>query len=106
MATGTKTGKIIVWYNYLESMNDANIKPTMNILHWHALAVLSLCFSTEGSYLLSGGHECVLVKWMFRSGQKDFKPRLGAPLDEIACSKDNTIYAVRHIDNSKQLLTI
>ena len=102
IATGTQTGKIILWYNYLDAFksNNSTLKPTTNVLHWHALRVLSLCFTTEGSYLLSGGHECVLVKWMYKTGQKDFKARLGAPLSEIVCSKDNTIYDMRYIDNS------
>jgi NET1-associated nuclear protein 1 (U3 small nucleolar RNA-associated protein 17) len=123
IATGTSSGKIILWYNYLQTTstspvgvitngtNDENnnnngfaAKPTMSILHWHALSVLSLCFTNEGSFLLSGGHECVLVKWMFKTGQKDFKPRLGAPLSEIACSQDNTIMATRHSDNSIHLI--
>jgi NET1-associated nuclear protein 1 (U3 small nucleolar RNA-associated protein 17) len=100
IATGTNTGKIILWYNYLSSANNAHAKPTQSILHWHSLEVLSLCFTSEGSHLLSGGHECVLVKWLYKaSGQKDFKPRLGAPLGEIVCSTDNTLYAIRHLDN-------
>ena len=122
IATGASNGKIIIWYNYFANDMDqenngglihygsdlktrshsvSNNKPTMNVLHWHSLPVLSICFTTEGSYLLSGGHECVLVKWMFKSGQKDFKPRLAAPIGEIFCSKDNTLYATQHLDNSK-----
>jgi len=115
IATGTSSGKIILWYNYLQAImanNDENnnfnskshFKPTMNILHWHSLPVLSLCFTTEGSFLLSGGHECVLVKWMYKSGQKVFKPRLGAPINEISCSNDNTIIGTRHLDNSIHLI--
>ena len=77
----------------------------MTVLHWHSLSVLSLAFSTEGSYLLSGGHECVLVKWLTKTGQKDFKPRLGAPINEITCSLDNTLYVSRHVDNSKAIET-
>ena len=91
--------------NGTHSDNDKKVKitkqiPTMSILHWHSLPVLTLSFSAEGSFLLSGGHECVLVKWMFRTGQKEFKPRLGAPLNEIYCTNDNTYYATRHLDNS------
>ena len=76
-------------------------KATKTVLHWHSLSVLSLCFTPEGSFLLSGGHECVLVKWMHRTGQTEFKPRLGAPLTEITLAKDNTLYATQHLDNSK-----
>jgi NET1-associated nuclear protein 1 (U3 small nucleolar RNA-associated protein 17) len=129
IATGTSSGKIILWYNYLTMFENGNLnakklgdeeemetengpikinkkylkklKPTMTVLHWHSLPVLSLAFSTEGSYLLSGGHECVLVKWLFKTGQKDFKPRLGAPICELASSLDNTLYVSRHVDNSK-----
>jgi NET1-associated nuclear protein 1 (U3 small nucleolar RNA-associated protein 17) len=117
IATGTTNGKIILWYNYLaaltnptDAMDDNNnssnrkqklIKPTTSILHWHSLPVLSLWFTIEGSYLLSGGYECVLVKWLFKTGQKDFKPRLAAPIKEICSSKDNSLYVTRHLDNSK-----
>jgi NET1-associated nuclear protein 1 (U3 small nucleolar RNA-associated protein 17) len=111
IATGTTSGKIIIWYNYLS--NDAfstnedgsqghlsiKLKPTNSILHWHSLPVLSLTFTNEGSFLLSGGHECVLVKWMFKTGQKDFKPRLGSPISHISCSNDNTLYVLKHSDN-------
>lgn len=50
-------------------------------LHWHAHAVGALQFTANGAYLLSGGEEAVLVNWQLRStGQKDFLPRLGAPI--------------------------
>lgn len=108
IATGTTTGKIIVWYNYLRSLlkksdfdsDENNPKPTECVLHWHSLPVLSVFFTTEGSILLSGGHECVLVKWLFKSGQKDFKPRLGSPINNILASADNSLYITRHLDNS------
>ena len=127
IATGTASGKILLWYNYLASLshnqideddqmnglstNEAvktqnKIKPTKTVLHWHSLPVLSLCFTVEGSFLLSGGHECVLVKWMFKSGQKEFKPRLGAPLNEIACANDNTLYAAHHLDNCEHFFFV
>lgn len=96
IATGTQCGKILIWYNFF-----ADDEPTKTTLHWHCLPVMSLCFTTEGSHLLSGGHECVLVKWMYKTGHKDFKPRLGSQIKEIKCSRDNTIYALEHFDNSK-----
>lgn len=74
-------------------------KPTKSILHWHSLPVISLKFTPEGSFLLSGGHECVLVKWFYKTGQKDFRPRLGSPIADIFSSADNTIYVTRHLDN-------
>ena len=119
IAAGTVQGQILLWYNYLDCVPDEEqennlkvienkeyqpknlIKPVKSTLHWHSLPVLCLNFTTEGSFLLSGGHECVLVKWMYKTGSKDFLPRLGAPLNEIICSKDNTLYALNHSDNCK-----
>ena len=56
-----------------------------------------------GSYLLSGGNECVLVKWQTATGHNNFLPRLGAPISLIACSHDNGCYAICHVDNGKSL---
>lgn len=104
IATGTISGKIILWYNYLRSeirnSGENTPEPTECVLHWHSLPVLCVYFTTEGSILLSGGHECVLVKWLFKSGQKDFKPRLGSPICSILASSDNSIYITKHQDNS------
>ena len=61
---------------------------------------VSLCVCL-GSYLLSGGYECVLVKWMTETTLKkpDTLPRLSAPIVHISCSPDNQLYAVSYIDN-------
>lgn len=61
-------------------------------------------FVSSGSYLLSGGHECVLVKWHHDTGYKDYMPRLGAPLNHIACSSDNLMYATCYDDNGERRL--
>lgn len=82
-----------------KTMSELVNKPTKSILHWHSLPVISLRFTPEGSFLLSGGHECVLVKWLYKTGQKDFRPRLGSPIGQIVSSLDNTLYATRHLDN-------
>jgi len=54
-----------------------------------------------GSYLLTGGYECVLVKWMTETTLKkpDTLPRLSAPIVNISCSLDNQHYALSYIDN-------
>lgn len=81
------------------------VKPTKSILHWHSLPVVAIKFTPEGSFLLSGGHECVLVKWLYKTGQKDFRPRLGSPITDIVSSLDNTLYTTRHLDNSNILFS-
>lgn len=72
-------------------------------VHWHALPVLSLHFTPEGTCLLSGGHESVLVKWPHGSysdkSQREFLPRLGAPVKYISASDDNSLYVSSHLDN-------
>ena len=49
--------------------------------------------------MLSGGHECVLVKWQYNAHTKDTLPRLGGPITHVSCSKDNKLYAACHSDN-------
>lgn len=41
-------------------LRDANL--AKETLHWHAAGVSSLAFSADGTYLLSGGREAVLVR--------------------------------------------
>lgn len=48
--------------------------------HWHTQAVGALGFTPDGTYLLSGGAEAVLVLWQLSSGAKQFLPRIGGPL--------------------------
>ncbi len=53
-------------------MTAETTTPSETTLYWHSLPVVCLNFTTEGSFLLSGGHECVLVKWMYKKSQKEF----------------------------------
>ena len=86
-ATGDEVGQIRLWYclNDLSAASDAaeERKAQTTTMHWHAHAVSSLAFSKNGSYLLSGGEESVLVIWQIRSGNKEFVPRLGSPISSI-----------------------
>lgn len=100
VATGTSNGKIYIWWNvlYVE-------RYTKTTLHWHALPVLDLAFSKEGTHLLSGGHECVLVKWQVGSSHRDMLPRLSSPISSISMSEDNTVYALCHSNNVIKLVS-
>ena len=49
--------------------------------------------------MLSGGPECVLVKWQHNSHTYETLPRLGAPIVAVSCSPDGTAYATCHSDN-------
>lgn len=100
LAAGHASGKITFWWNFF-----SKDKKVVSSSHWHSLAVKTLSFTPEGSCLLSGGHECVLVKWQMNLEQRDFLPRLGAPLCNITASPDGTLYATSHTDNVLQLIT-
>ena len=114
LATGDATGKIVLWYNCLPAAAPAasvsasapsSSSPVVSLLHWHAHAVSCLSFTVDGSYLLSGGEEAVMVVWQLETGQKQFIPRLLAPLRSIVVSHDNLSYALLHDDNAVRIVS-
>ncbi|XP_074551703.1 WD repeat-containing protein 75 isoform X2 [Halichoeres trimaculatus] len=95
IATGHEDGKIRLWRNFNHSKEY-----TYSTLHWHHNAVSSLCFTPEGTNLLSGGIESVLVQWRYdQESQRDFLPRLGAAITHIAVSPDGALFCTSHSDN-------
>lgn len=97
LVTGDSNGRIRVWYclqksfmapSKAEADDGMERHAPSTVLHWHAHAVSSLCFSPNGAQLLSGGEEGVLVVWHLgtsgNAASKEFVPRLGAPLSAIA----------------------
>ncbi|CAG5120095.1 unnamed protein product, partial [Candidula unifasciata] len=102
IASGLENGKIILWRSFF---GDSHV--VTSVFHWHALPVMCLDFTPNGSSLLSGGHECVLVRWQTEhQNLRDFKPRMGAPITHVLSSPDGTLYATKHADNVIQLLDI
>ncbi|XP_067843809.1 WD repeat-containing protein 75 [Heptranchias perlo] len=100
IATGHKDGKIRLWRNF-----NHRKEYTYSAQHWHHDAVNDLIFSTEGTNLLSGGVESVLVQWRYGSEtKKDFLPRLGAAIEHIATSPDGVLHCTSHSDN--KIITI
>ncbi len=90
-ATGDAKGNIRLWYCLNDQVHIKAVgvekKTQTASFHWHAHAVSSLVFTSNGAYLLSGGEEAVLVIWQLESGKKEFIPRIGAPINTIALSK-------------------
>lgn len=90
-ATGDVKGNIRIWYCLNESLpvnvRGVEKKTQTTTLHWHAHAVSSIAFTSNGAYLLSGGEESVLVIWQLRTGQKEFVPRVGAPINTVSISR-------------------
>lgn len=97
-ATGEQNGKIKIWHclelahDHSPARGDNAWEPVAvtTTLHWHAHAVAALQYTPDGSQLLSGGEESVLVLWKLNSGHaggsdgREFVPRLGAPIVALA----------------------
>ncbi|KAF8913139.1 quinon protein alcohol dehydrogenase-like superfamily [Gymnopilus junonius] len=92
-ATGDEKGVIRLWYclndNLAVNVRGVEKRTQTRSLHWHAHAVSSVKFTSNGAYLLSGGEESVLVIWQLYTGKKEFVPRLGAPISTISISRSN-----------------
>lgn len=95
IATGHEDGQIRLWRNFSHKKEY-----TYSSIHWHHAAVGALCFTPEGTNLLSGGMESVLVQWRYnQETQRDFLPRLGAAIMHIAVSPDGSLFSTSHSDN-------
>ncbi|XP_074158988.1 WD repeat-containing protein 75 [Sminthopsis crassicaudata] len=100
IASGHQDGRIRLWRNFNDNKNY-----TYTSLHWHHDIVMDLAFSTEGTSLLSGGRESVLVEW--RGGiekNKEFLPRLGGTIEHISASPGGDLFCTCHSDNKIMII--
>lgn len=74
-------------------------------LHWHRNPVGSVKWSLDGSYIISGGQETVLVLWQHQTSKKQFLPHLTSAIDGVVISPSGTSYAVQLADNSVVVLS-
>ena len=58
-----------------------------------------------GNYIISGGEETVIVLWQLESGQLQYLPHLGAPIQSIVVSHSGSSYGIRLGDNSAMILS-
>ncbi|KAF8061314.1 ycf24 [Scenedesmus sp. PABB004] len=99
VAAGDATGRILIWHNLPAALAAAAAAaaagdadggaprlPPATTVHWHAHAVGALAFTLDGSHLLSGGQEGVLVQWSLPAAKRTYLPRLGGPLCGITPS--------------------
>jgi len=54
--------------------------------------------------MLSGGQEGVLVMWQYKTHHQEFLPRLGAPINHLAVSPDDSLTAVSQNENGNVCL--
>ncbi|KAG2432689.1 hypothetical protein HYH02_006674 [Chlamydomonas schloesseri] len=118
IAAGDASGRILIWRAFehsvpsgLRSENSGKahpaVQPPLTTLHWHAHPVGCLTFSPDGTYLLSGGSEGVLVQWALETNRPGFLPRLGGPLLGLHPSPaDPARYLVRQADNVVRLVNV
>ncbi|KAF9351527.1 WD repeat-containing protein 75 [Mortierella sp. NVP85] len=100
IATGDERGRITLWYCFGKNVE----RPVTTTMHWHAHKVAAMSFTSDGTYLLSGGEESVLVLWQLQTGHKQFLPRLGSEIKHITVSPDQAYYAIGHQDNSVNVI--
>jgi NET1-associated nuclear protein 1 (U3 small nucleolar RNA-associated protein 17) len=117
VAAGDISGRIIIWsglplaaqravHNAPVDARTAGMK-LFEPPRWHSHAVGALCFSHDGSHLLSGGQENVLVIWQLETLHKTFLPRLGGPITHITrCPHDASCYAIGQQDNAVRLVSV
>ncbi|KAG5354929.1 U3 small nucleolar RNA-associated protein 17 [Yarrowia sp. B02] len=108
VALGFVSGTIEMFYDIFGSP-DAELDETVSTkkkrkskgtryvrraLRWHGDAVLTLAFSLDDNYLLSGGMERVLVFWQLDSNNTQFLPRLPGPITTITVDPTGELYAL------------
>ena len=98
LAFGNTTGRVFIWHNFIAGGES------VTRLHWHAHAVLSLGFSSDGAYLLSGGEESVLVVWQVDTLKRQFRPRIGGDIRRIVSSSTDRYISAVTSDNVMKVL--
>ncbi|TNN18686.1 WD repeat-containing 75 protein [Schistosoma japonicum] len=75
-------GRLLTYY----PVHPSHVK--RSLLRWHSVQVTSLCFTSCGAHLLSGGLKGVLVKWDMTDcfggpQQRRFLPHFGSPISSV-----------------------
>jgi NET1-associated nuclear protein 1 (U3 small nucleolar RNA-associated protein 17) len=104
VAVGDNKGQIS-FYHFSKEESSGSSNPLKTVFHWHAHRVTCLAFSQDGSYMISGGEEAVLVIWQLATGHKQFLPRLGGTINTLSISDDQSLYAMSLADNSVHVIS-
>ncbi|KAL4945988.1 hypothetical protein BDV06DRAFT_183828 [Aspergillus oleicola] len=110
LALGGADGSVLIYHD-ASSLLDTRSgcgedkKPSPRRLHWHRNPVTAVRWSTDGNYVVSGGHESVMVLWQLDTGRKQFLPHLSSPICNIVVSGTGNSYAVKLADNRAVVLS-
>ncbi|KAL8700890.1 MAG: hypothetical protein Q9201_005210 [Fulgogasparrea decipioides] len=110
---GGLKGSLHVYDNLLRNLIRRERKSDKEMLgdltsrqkHWHRNAVLTVKWSRDGNYIISGGLETVLLIWQLETGSHSTLPHLGAALEGLVVSPSGSSYAIRLADNSAMILS-
>lgn len=99
VAVGARSGAILL-------LHSGAAAP--RALRWHMDLVRAVAFSRDGSYLVSGGAEKVLVFWNLAHDTNQFLPRLNGAIDRIhvdARRPDHYAVALR-LDDAHEVVVV
>ncbi|KAF3939151.1 hypothetical protein ABW19_dt0205841 [Dactylella cylindrospora] len=101
VAVGDNTGQIFIYHDILNPFGPTAAQNVVKSkLHWHRTGVGSIKYSKDGTYLISGGKETVLVLWQLTTSHQQHLPNLGAGIKLITLSPSGSEYALILADNS------
>ncbi|KAJ3022229.1 UNVERIFIED_CONTAM: WD repeat-containing protein 75 [Siphonaria sp. JEL0065] len=102
LSVGLSTGEILLYHNPFHT------NPPVQILHWHAHPVTALTFMNDGTTLLSGGLESVLVMWQIDLLSKKTLPRIasGNALLSVSVSSDDAYIGLVCGDASVRAISV
>ncbi len=107
---GCQDGSILIYDDILFRLINKEKNPSEDDivsrrLHWHRNEVLTVKWSIDGNYIISGGRETVMVIWQLDTGQKQFLPHLSAAIRHLTVSDTGSSYALHLADNSVMVLS-
>ena len=110
IAIGGLKGAIHIYEDPLRKLLRKERQPdlediTSRRLHWHRNVVLTVKWSKDGNYLISGGQETTLAMWQLDTGKIEKLPHLGAPIESVVVSPTGASYGIRLADNSTMILS-
>ncbi|KAL0872751.1 hypothetical protein Bca101_022456 [Brassica carinata] len=105
LAAGDATGRVLIWKDIGDvKLTSVKSEDDAESFNWHSDEVTGLTFSSDGTFLYSGGKEGVLVVWELDTEKKQVLPKMESPLLYFIFSPDPTLSSAICADNQIHLL--